>query len=175
VLGNQPGRGVQGRVAHRAAVLIDRVGPELWHPLIAYAMTRTIQFVLIKTYCIDRLVPISRLSPSELPTENARRYLTRLCQHAIKMSSHLRHRPRSHAGGGAPPDIRHAECSDTDGTLVLNWGQCTLQAAPGMLTLRAEAADQDSLALIKDLVAGRLEKFGRREHLTVTWRPAEGA
>jgi hypothetical protein len=54
-------------------------------------------------------------------------------------------------------------------------GQCTLQAAPGMLTLRAEAADQDSLALIKDLVAGRLEKFGRREHLTVTWRPAEGA
>jgi hypothetical protein len=42
-----------------------------------------------------------------------------------------------------------------------------------MLTLRAEAADQDSLTRIQDLIAGRLEKFGRREHLTVTWRPAQ--
>jgi hypothetical protein len=110
---------------------------------------------------------------ASIPTENAGRYLTRLCQHAGKMSSHLRRRPRSHAGGGAPPEIRHAECSDTDGMLVLNWGQCTLQAGPGMLTLRAEAADQDSLTRIQDLVAGRLEKFGRREHLTVTWRSAQ--
>ena len=109
---------------------------------------------------------------ARIPTENAGRYLTRLCQHAGKMSSHLRHRPRSHAGGGAPPEIRHAKCSDTDGTLVLNWGQCTLQVGPGMLTLRAEAADQDTLTRIQDLVTGRLEKFGRREHLTVTWRPA---
>jgi hypothetical protein len=61
----------------------------------------------------------------------------------------------------------------TTGTLVLNWGQCTLKAAPGTLTLHAEAAGQDSLIRIRDLVAGRLEKFGRREHLTVTWQQAQ--
>lgn len=110
---------------------------------------------------------------ARVPTENAGGYLTRLCQHASKMGSRLGHRPRSHAAGGAPPEIRHAECSDADGRLVLSWGQCTLQAAPGMLTLRAEAADQDSLTRIQDLIAGRLEKFGRREHLTLTWQPAQ--
>lgn len=65
--------------------------------------------------------------------------------------------------------------SGTNGRLVLDWGQCTLQTAPGTLTLRAEAADEDSLAHIQDLVAGRLEKFGRREHLTVTWRRQEAS
>jgi hypothetical protein len=106
-------------------------------------------------------------------TENAGRYLTRLCQHASKMNGPLGHRPRSHADGGAAPEVRHSECSDTHGTLVLSWGQCTMQAGRGVLTLRAEAADPGSLARIQDLVAGRLEKFGRREQLTVTWQAAQ--
>jgi hypothetical protein len=41
-----------------------------------------------------------------------------------------------------------------------------------MLTLRAEADDPASLARIQELIAGRLEKFGRRERLIVTWQPA---
>lgn len=49
----------------------------------------------------------------------------------------------------------------------------TLHAAPGTLTARAEADDEDSLARTQELVAGRLEKFGRREYLTVTWRRQE--
>jgi hypothetical protein len=36
------------------------------------------------------------------------------------------------------------------------------------LTLGAEAADETSLRQIEDLLTVRLEKFGRREHLTVT-------
>ena len=63
-------------------------------------------------------------------TENAGRYLTRLCQHASKMNGPMRHRPRSHAGGGAAPEVRQAECSDTHGMLVLSWGRCTMQAGP---------------------------------------------
>jgi hypothetical protein len=106
-------------------------------------------------------------------TENAGRYLVRLCRHASKMNSRLHNRPRSHGGGGAAPEVRHAEWSDTDGTLVLSWGRCTLQAGPGLLTLHAEAGDPGSLGRIQDLVAGRLERFGRREQLTVTWRPAQ--
>jgi hypothetical protein len=109
---------------------------------------------------------------ARVPTENASRYITRLCQHAGKMRSHLGHRPRSHAGGGAPPEILRAESAGDRGTLVLSRGQCTLQAADGVLTLRAEADDPDTLARIQELIAARLEKFGRRERLTVAWQPA---
>jgi hypothetical protein len=90
------------------------------------------------------------------------------------MGRRLRHQPRSHADGGAPPAIRHAQWSGTDATLALDRGRCTLHAEPGLLTLRAEADSQDTLTQIQDLIAGRLQKFGRREHLTVTWRPAHG-
>ncbi|HEX4094692.1 MAG TPA: DUF2218 domain-containing protein [Trebonia sp.] len=109
---------------------------------------------------------------ARVPTENASRYIARLCRHAGQMGGHRGHRPGRHADGGAPPEILRAESSDDRGTLVLNWGQCTLQAADGLLTLRAEAADPGSLARIQQLVAGRLEKFGRRERLAVVWQPA---
>jgi hypothetical protein len=41
-----------------------------------------------------------------------------------------------------------------------------------MLRLRAEAADEASLQKIQDMLITRLEKFGRRERLTVTWQPS---
>jgi hypothetical protein len=147
-------------------------------------MTRSIQIVLLKTECLDKiestglsgltLAERNRMSAAEarIPTENAGRYLARLCQHAGQMGTHLGRRPGRHPGGGAPPEILRAESSDDRGTLVLNWGRCTLQAGDGMLTLRAEAGDPDSLARIQELIAGRLEKFGRRERLIVTWQPA---
>ena len=147
-------------------------------------MTRSIQIVLLKTECLDKiestglsgltLAERNRMSAAEarIPTENAGRYLARLCQHAGQMGTHLGRRPGRHPGGGAPPEILRAESSDDRGTLVLNWGRCTLQAGDGMLTLRAEAGDPDSLARIQELIAGRLEKFGRRDRLIVTWQPA---
>ena len=101
------------------------------------------------------------------------RYLVQLCKHASKMGGHLRHRPRSHGSGDGPPEIQHAEWSDTDGTITLNWGQWTMQATPGTLTLRAEAGSEENLRRIQDLVTARLEKIGRRDHLTVNWQPTE--
>jgi hypothetical protein len=62
------------------------------------------------------------------------------------------------------------EWSDTHGTVNFSWGQCTMQATPNTLTLRAEAADEEALQRIQDLLTGRLDRFGRREHLTVSWR-----
>jgi len=49
-------------------------------------------------------------------------------------------------------------------------GQWTGRATPDTLTLRAEATDEKNLQRIQDLLAGRLEKIGRRDHLTVTWQ-----
>jgi hypothetical protein len=48
-----------------------------------------------------------------------------------------------------------------------------MQTAPDMLTLRAEATDEESLQRIQDLVAGRLERIGRRDRLTVIWQRTE--
>jgi len=39
------------------------------------------------------------------------------------------------------------------------------------LRLRADAADEPSLRRIQDMLTTRLGKFGRRDHLTVTWQP----
>ncbi len=106
--------------------------------------------------------------------EHPGRYLAQLCKHASKMGGHLRRRPRGHEGGG-PPEIRHAEWSETDGIVTLNWGRWTMQATPGTLRLRAEARSEEHLRRIQDLLTARLEKIGRRDHLTVNWQPAEAS
>jgi hypothetical protein len=48
-----------------------------------------------------------------------------------------------------------------------------MQALPGTLRLRAEAADEESLRRIQDLITARLEKIGRRDQLTVRWQATE--
>jgi hypothetical protein len=90
--------------------------------------------------------------------------------HAAQPGRYLRHRSRGLRGGDAPPEVRHAEWSDTEGTVTLNWGRWTLQAAGRTLTVRAEAADEQNLQRIQDLLTARLTSFGRREHLTVNWQ-----
>jgi hypothetical protein len=103
-------------------------------------------------------------------TEHPSRYLVQLCRHLSEMGQHLRHRPRTRDGGHAPPEVQHVEWSETQGIVRLSWGQWTMQATADALTLRVEAADEESLRRIQDLVAGRLEGFGRRDHLTVNWQ-----
>jgi hypothetical protein len=49
-----------------------------------------------------------------------------------------------------------------------------MRALPGRLAVRAEAADQESLRRIQDLLTSRLQKFGRREQLTVKWQDLGG-
>jgi hypothetical protein len=109
---------------------------------------------------------------ARVQTGDAGRYLIRLCQHVGKMRSHLGYWRRSHSDGGAPPEIRSAEWSDTSGIVVLSLGQCTLRAADGTLTIRAEASTPENLTRMQELISRRLESFGRRERLMVTWQPA---
>jgi hypothetical protein len=107
---------------------------------------------------------------AHVETSSAGRYLARLCQHAGKMGRPQRHRPKAHGGSGGSPEVLRAECSETEGAIVFSWGRCALKAGPGSLALHADAADEASLTRIQDMIAGRLEKFGRRENLSVTWR-----
>ena len=114
---------------------------------------------------------------ADIQTEHAARYLARLCGHAGKMGTaghRIGHRRPSHAPGDAPPEVRRVECSGTEGTISLDCGQWTMRASPGLLAIRAEAADGDSLRRIKDLLTLRLQKFSRRERLTLNWRDGGG-
>jgi len=106
-------------------------------------------------------------------TEHPARYLIQLSQHASKMGGHLHRRPRSHDSDSGPPEIRHAEWSETDGIVTLDFGQWTMHATPGGLRLRAEADSEENLRRIQDLVTARLEKIGRRDRLTVTWQASQ--
>jgi hypothetical protein len=117
------------------------------------------------------------VAEADIRTDHAARYLARLCGHAGKMGAarhRLGHRRPARAPGHAPPEVRHVDCSGTEGTVTLDWGRWTLRALPGLLAVRAEAADEEDLRRIQDLLTARLEKFGRHEHLTVTWRDRRG-
>jgi hypothetical protein len=114
------------------------------------------------------------IAEAQIRTGQPGRYLTQLCRHASSINHKI-----LHPGAGkahARPEV-HAECSGTDGTLTFSWGRCILHAGPDTLTARAEAASEESLQQIQDLITRNLERFGRREHLTVTWQrpPAPAA
>ena len=67
--------------------------------------------------------------------------------------------------------MRNVERSDTTGVIVFDWGQCTLAANEAALEVRAESDDPAALARAQQMIGGRIETIGRREHLAVRWRP----
>jgi hypothetical protein len=111
---------------------------------------------------------------TRIRTANAAAYLARLCGHLAKLAPAgrlPRHGPRLHTSGGQPPAVLHAEHTRDTGTITLSWGQLTLHAAAGELTIRASAGNQENLQHIQDMTAGRLARFARREHLDIQWTP----
>jgi len=120
-------------------------------------------------------MPDPHSAEAVIHTADPARYIARLRRHTARMGEHThfvpRHgrRPPGSGSTHTPPQVTHAEWSDTHGAITMNWGQWTVQAAPGTLTLHAEAADQENLKRIQEMLTGRLETFGRREHLQLTW------
>jgi hypothetical protein len=111
-------------------------------------------------------------SQARIKTGRASQYLVRLCTHLEQIGGRAGHQEWSaHPGSvpGRPPEVR-LEWSETRAVASFDGARCTMLADPGSLTLLAEAADEDGLRQIQGLFAGRLEKFGRREHLQVTWQ-----
>ena len=107
---------------------------------------------------------------AQVKTDDPGRYITQLCRHAQQVHR-LRHRPRDHGGDGQPPPkVQHVECSENSGMISFGWGQCTMQATPGTLTLRAESTDEQGLQRVQGIIARDIERFSKRNQLTVTWQ-----
>jgi hypothetical protein len=103
------------------------------------------------------------IAEATVETERSSRYLVQLCRHVDLVAQ-------------AHPQMQaHVEWSDDRGVISFGWGRCMLRAEPGVLTLRAEAPDEENLHQLEQRVADRLEQVGRRDHLTVTWAaPQDG-
>jgi hypothetical protein len=101
------------------------------------------------------------VAEARVPTGRSSRYLVQLCRHVrLAARAHPRLRAR-------------VEWSGDQGVICVDQGRCTLRAEPGVLVLRAEAPDEQSLRQVRQRVADRLEQVGRRDRLTVTWTPAD--
>lgn len=118
------------------------------------------------------------ISETTISVDRPGRYLVQLCKHAAAMgATGGGHRPRAHAVAGAlgRGDLRvQAEYSDTQGIVTISpWGRCTLRANAETLTLRVEANDETALRQIQQIVTRDLERFGRRDQVTITWPPLD--
>ncbi|MFD6033662.1 DUF2218 domain-containing protein [Streptomyces griseoincarnatus] len=117
---------------------------------------------------------------ARVATDRPSRYLIQLCRHFSRRGRHLGHRPRAHLGDGAHTlsamravaAQARADWSATEGSVSLPWGTIALRTAPEELTVRVEAAGEENLRWLQTLVAGHLERFGRRDGLRVSWQRA---
>lgn len=99
------------------------------------------------------------IAEARVETNRAARYLVQLCRHLDEVAQ-------------VHPEMRvHAEWSDDRGVISFGRGRCTLRAEGGVLTLRAEAPDEEDLRRLEHGIAERLEQVGRRDQLTVAWTP----
>ncbi|MEV1176610.1 DUF2218 domain-containing protein, partial [Nonomuraea sp. NPDC049784] len=110
---------------------------------------------------------------AHITTDRAGRYLVQLCRHASQMGHGFPAHPGPHAGGERPRNVQ-ANWSETDGTITLDWGTCTLHATPETLTLRVEAEDEDRLQRAQALLTKNITRMGRRDDLTVDWHRPDG-
>jgi hypothetical protein len=101
-------------------------------------------------------------------TPRAERFLAQLCRHAEAMGGKARH---LHGGDGqARPEVVAVEYAGNEGKIAFGWGDCVLRSTSDTLTVRVEAGDADRLARIQRLLTADLERFGRRDGLTVSWQ-----
>jgi uncharacterized protein len=91
-------------------------------------------------------------SRADVPTDAPERY-------AKQLVSHLGRRTEWTTEG-------------TTSTASIAGGTGTVEVGDGVLTLRAEAPDAESLATVQHVLGSHLERFGQRNELAVTWTAA---
>jgi hypothetical protein len=62
-----------------------------------------------------------------------------------------------------------ASFGDDHGYIQFEFGRCELQARDGELDLTVTAADEESRERLRRVIGSHLERFGRRDELTVSW------
>jgi uncharacterized protein len=62
-----------------------------------------------------------------------------------------------------------ASFGDDSGYIQFEFGRCELHAADGRLTLEVSAADEESHERMERVIGSHLERFGRRDELSVAW------
>jgi hypothetical protein len=121
------------------------------------------------------------IAEGRVETERPSRYLVQLCKHFSNKGRHLGQRPHGHRGGNpqALRDMRavaeqaRVEWSESEGDIALPWGRVTLRAEPGELMVRIEAAGNEDMGRLQELLAVHVERFGRRDGLRVSWQSSD--
>ncbi len=99
--------------------------------------------------------PLTARSVASIATERPQRYVKQLV-------SHLGHKLTTTLG------------DDGVGTITFPQGRCVLAPGSGVIDAEAQATDESALAVVEDVVARHLVRFGSGEELTVTWTRAGG-
>ena len=60
-------------------------------------------------------------------------------------------------------------------TAEIAGGTGVVEVGDGVLHLRAQAPDADTLERVQDVLGRHLERFGQRNELVVTWEPESAA
>lgn len=102
------------------------------------------------------------ISEARVETKRSGACLRQLCQHV---------REAAQAHSRMQADV---EWSDDRGVISFGGGRCMLRAGPGVLTLIAEAPDEENLRRIERRVGNQLKRLGKADHLVVTWGPLRG-
>lgn len=63
-----------------------------------------------------------------------------------------------------------ATFDDNSGEIRFDAGRCDLRAGDGVLHLTVSAADEAGIERLREVVGSHLERFGRRDELSVSWR-----
>ena len=88
-------------------------------------------------------------SRAEVATDKPVAYMRQLCKHF-----------------GHKVDASFGEDS---GYIQFDFGRCELHAAEGRLMLEVSAVDEESHARMERVIGSHLERFGRRDGLSVDW------
>ena len=89
-------------------------------------------------------------SRAEVPTDKPVPYMRQLCKHFGHKSD--------------------AQFGDDSGYIQFEFGRCELHAADGVLALAVSAGDQESHERMERVIGSHLERFGRRDGLSVAWQ-----
>ncbi|MFF3563658.1 DUF2218 domain-containing protein [Streptomyces sp. NPDC002574] len=111
------------------------------------------------------------ITETRIRTDHPNLYLAQFCRHPGRAGGRLLHLLHVLHGGGTAPRIHRVERSGARRTVDVGSGRCTLHAGPGVLNLRVEAGDRDSLERVQHWAAERLRRISKGGALHVTWHP----